>query len=69
MDKPVLSKSNPYLRDASRARRDLARSIATSTAIETGEDAAAIERRIMAGYRPVRHVELAGPAPSSASDR
>lgn len=69
MYEQVLSTTNPYLRDALRARRDLARSIATSTAIETGEDAAEIERRIMAGDRPLRRVELAGPALSCAADR
>jgi len=59
MKKRTLSQTNPYLRDPARARRDLVRSIATSTAIETGEDAGEIERRIMAGYRPARRVELA----------
>ena len=59
MKKQSLSQTNPYLRDPASARRHLVRSIATSTAIETGEDAAEIERRIMAGYRPARRVELA----------
>lgn len=69
MKKRTLSQTNPYLRDPVRARRDLVRSVATSTAIETGEDAAEIERRIMAGYRPARHVELAEPIASSDLDQ
>ncbi len=69
MKKLPLSQTNPYLRDPARARHDLVRSVATSTAIETGEDAAEIERRIMAGYRPARRVELAKPIASSDLDQ
>ncbi|WP_295888975.1 hypothetical protein [uncultured Thiohalocapsa sp.] len=59
MTKRVLSESNPYLRDRRRAEHGRARSIATSTAIETGEDAAEIERRILAGARNPRRAKLA----------
>jgi hypothetical protein len=54
-----LSKTNPHLRDTRRAQRGRARSIASSTAIETGESAAVIERRIMEGHRPQRRIGLA----------
>ncbi len=57
--KKTLSQINPHLRDASRAQRGRARSIASSTAIETGETASLIERRIMERRRPARHVGLA----------
>jgi hypothetical protein len=59
MKSQPLSKTNPHLRDAPRAQRDRARAIASSTAIETGEAAAVIERRILEGRRPARRVELA----------
>jgi len=60
--KKTLSQTNPHLRDASRAQCDRARSIASSTAIETGETgetASVIERRIMERRRPARLVKLA----------
>ena len=59
MKKQALSQTNPYLRDRLRAKRGRARSIASSTAIETGEAAVVIERRIMKGHRPQRRIGLA----------
>jgi len=41
-----LSQTNPHLRDAKAAKRRLIRSIASSTAIETGESVQAIEEKV-----------------------
>lgn len=59
MTKRVLSETNPHLCDRRLAEHGRARCIATSAAIETGEDTAAIERRILAGVRNSRRAKLA----------
>ncbi|MDE0373603.1 MAG: hypothetical protein OXI73_13815 [Rhodospirillales bacterium] len=50
MKRKPLSRTNPYLRDAKAAKRRLIRSIASSTAIKTGESVRAIEEKL-------RHLE------------
>ena len=59
MNEKVLSRANPYLRDPERARRGRVRSLASSTAIETGESIAAIEARIKAPPAKRIRVKLA----------
>ena len=44
MKRGSLRDTNPYLRDPVQFREDLIRSVATSTAIETGESVAAIAK-------------------------
>jgi len=46
MKSKVLSRTNPHLRDAARALRRRIRSVASSTAIETGESVRAIEEKL-----------------------
>ena len=46
MKRKPLSQTNPHLRDAKAAKRRLIRSIASSTAIETGESVQAIEEKL-----------------------
>ena len=46
MKKNSLLKSNRYLKDSSKARQLKTRSIASSTAIETGESIEIIEQKI-----------------------
>ena len=41
-----LASSNPFLKDAASARKRIIRSIASSTAIETGEPIKAIEKKL-----------------------
>jgi len=41
-----LTASNPYLKDTATARKRIIRSIASSTAIETGESIKAIETKL-----------------------
>ena len=58
MGKQTLKEANRYLRDASKAKRALARNVASSTAIETGESIAVLEARIMARQlrrNPAKH--------------
>jgi hypothetical protein len=53
MRKIPLSKSNPYLRDREKAREYLIRSVASSTAIETGRSVEVEEkalRKELAGW-------------------
>jgi len=57
MGKPTLKESNRHLRDADKARRALARNLASSTAIETGESVADLEARIMARQPRRNHVK------------
>jgi len=42
-----LTKTNPYLKDPVKAQELITRSIASSTAIETGESIAVIEQKII----------------------
>ena len=46
MKENTLSKTNRYLKDPVKAQQLMARSIASSTAIETGESIAVIEQKI-----------------------
>ncbi|MYE11582.1 MAG: hypothetical protein F4X99_07955 [Gammaproteobacteria bacterium] len=46
MKRKTLSETNPYLRDAAQATRQEIRSVASSTAIETGQSVRDIEARI-----------------------
>lgn len=46
MNSKALSRTNPHLRDATVARRRRVRSLASSTAIETGETIRTIEEKI-----------------------
>ena len=41
-----LASSNPFLKDAAVARKSIVRSIASSTAIETGESINVIEKKL-----------------------
>jgi len=41
-----LASSNPFLKDAAVARKRIVRSIASSTAIETGESIEVIEKKL-----------------------
>jgi len=54
MTKRSPRETNPYLRDWEKARKMLIWSVATSTAIETGEKAETIARRLMQGERRER---------------
>jgi hypothetical protein len=52
-----LTESNPHLRDPERLREDLIRSVASSTAIETGRSVDAEEkslRKALAGWNLMR---------------
>lgn len=46
MKSKVLSRINPHLRDAAKATKRRIRSVASSTAIETGESIRSIEEKI-----------------------
>lgn len=46
MKNETLSRANPYLKDAVKARRNRVRSLASSTAIETGEPISVIEEKL-----------------------
>ena len=46
MKRKTLSQANPHLRDAEKAARQMIRSVASSTAIETGESVQEIEKKI-----------------------
>lgn len=47
MKRKTLIETNPYLRDPAKARRQTIRSVASSTAIETGRPVREIEERII----------------------
>ncbi len=47
MKTKALSRTNPHLQNAQKARRNRVRSLASSTAIETGESIHRIEDRII----------------------
>jgi len=46
MKNKSLAATNPFLKDATLARKRIVRSIASSTAIETGESIEAIEKKL-----------------------
>lgn len=54
-----LANSNRYLRDKSTSSKCLTRSIASSTAIETGESVNKIENKISRQRSAVKRVKLA----------
>jgi len=54
MRKKSLIETNPYLRDPEQRRKGLIRSVATSTAIETGANAETIARTL----RKARKIQL-----------
>ena len=54
-----LSRSNPYLKNKAKARRLLVRSIASSTAIETGEAINQIEAKLNRPRSAAKRVKLA----------
>jgi len=47
MNQNVLSQTNPHLSNESKARKELIRSLASSTAIETGESIISIEKKLI----------------------
>lgn len=47
MNTKTLSQTNPHLKNPQTAERMILRSIASSTAIETGESIAAIEEKLL----------------------
>jgi hypothetical protein len=47
MKQNVLSQTNHYLSNESKARKELIRSLASSTAIETGEPIITIEQKLI----------------------
>lgn len=54
MSNKSLAKTNPHLRDTKESLRNRVRSLASSTAIETGESISAIEKKIIR-LRASRH--------------
>ena len=54
-----LSKSNRYLKDKPKARKLAARSIASSTAIETGEPIGKIEAKLTRSRAAAKRAKLA----------
>lgn len=59
MSTKSLSQSNRYLKNKTSAKKLLARSIASSTAIETGESVTNIEAKLNQPRSVVRRVKLA----------
>ena len=58
MKRKQLSQTNPHLQETEAAKRRLIRSIASSTAIKTGESVRAIEEKIRHLESSPSHVEL-----------
>jgi transposase len=59
MNTKNLSQSNPFLKDKTKAKKLLLRSIASSTAIETGESIKKIEEKLNRSRSVVNRVKLA----------
>ena len=59
MNGKKLSETNPHLRDPEKARRQRVRSVASSTAIETGELITEIEAKIKRLRARPRRIKLA----------
>jgi hypothetical protein len=59
MSDKALSKTNPYLKNRKTARKMLTRSVASSTAIETGESIEKIEARLIRKKRSRSRTKLA----------
>ncbi len=60
MNTKALSQTNPHLKPSERAQRYRVRSLASSTAIETGEPIAQIEEKINRLQRAQNRVKLGG---------
>ena len=59
MSTKKLTQSNPFLKDKTNAKKLLLRSIASSTAIETGESISKIEEKLNRSYSVVNRTKLA----------
>ncbi|MEN8133293.1 MAG: hypothetical protein ABFS45_24580 [Pseudomonadota bacterium] len=59
MSGKTLIQTNPYLKDTTKARRSRARSLASSTAIETGESIRALEEKLNRPHSARTRVTLA----------
>ncbi len=59
MNTKKLSQSNPFLRDKTKAKKLLLRSVASSTAIETGESISEIEEKLNRSRSLSNRVKLA----------
>ncbi|WP_157726422.1 hypothetical protein [Imhoffiella purpurea] len=57
----TLTRTNPHLKDTEKARRRRVRSLASSTAIETGESIRVLEVKLNQCYLECSRVSLAGP--------
>lgn len=59
MSNKKLSQSNPFLKNKSNAKKHLLRSVASSTAIETGESISKIETKLNHSHSAANRVKLA----------
>lgn len=59
MHSKKLTQSNPFLKDKSKANKHLLRSVASSTAIETGVSISKIETKLNRPHSAVNRVKLA----------
>lgn len=59
MNTKKLSQTNPFLKDKTNTKKYLLRSIASSTAIETGESISKIEEKLNRSYSVVNRTKLA----------
>ena len=59
MSTKKLNQSNPFLKDKTNAKKFLLRSIASSTAIETGESISKIEEKLNRSRFAANRVKLA----------
>ena len=59
MSTKKLNQSNPFLKDKTNAKKFLLRSIASSTAIETGESISKIEEKLNLSRSAANRVKLA----------
>lgn len=59
MDSKKLTQTNPFLKDKTKTNKLLLRSVASSTAIETGVSISKIETKLNRSRSVVNHVKLA----------
>ena len=59
MSTKKLTQSNPFLKDKTSAKKLLLRSVASSTAIETGESISKIEEKLKRSRSAANRVKLA----------
>jgi len=59
MNTKKLTQSNPFLKDKTKAKKLLLRSVASSTAIETGESISKIEEKLNRSRSLSNHIKLA----------